>query len=68
MGDNVLSPDRASVVVGIMVGYDIDVSKIMDREIRDWVVNTDTTLTFSSLLTQIFQEGGVPKILVKISY
>lgn len=34
-GENMLGPDKASLVVGIMVGYEIDVANWIAREIQD---------------------------------
>lgn len=34
-GNNVLSPDRVTLVVGIMEGYEIYIAKIVTREIRN---------------------------------
>lgn len=50
-GDNVLSLDRAILVVGIMDGYGIDVARLISREVRNWVVSIYTTLAFPCLLT-----------------
>lgn len=33
MTNNVLSPDRATLVTGIMEGYEIDIAKILMRDI-----------------------------------
>lgn len=49
-GDNMLSPERATLVIGIIEGYDIDVAKIIARDIRDWAVSTGTTLAFPCIL------------------
>lgn len=51
-GDNILSPNRATLVPKIMKGYEIDIAKIIAREIHDWVVSTETILTFPCLLMQ----------------
>lgn len=44
--DYVLSLDRTILVAGIMEGYDIDVDKIIRRDIRNRYVRTDTTIAF----------------------
>lgn len=51
MGENILSPGRASLVVGIIKGYEIDIAKNLEREIHNWAMNTDTNLAFPCLLT-----------------
>lgn len=60
--DNILSPFQDSMVVGIMEGYEIDLAKLIVREIHNQVVSTNTTLVFSCLLTQICLDQGVPKL------
>lgn len=50
MGDNVLSPDRASLANGIMKEYENDISKIVERGIPNWGVSTDTYPAFPFLL------------------
>lgn len=32
-GDNVLIPDKAALVMGIMEGYEIDIAKLIERKI-----------------------------------
>lgn len=46
MGDNILSYDRASLVAGIMEGYEIYISRIIVIEIYDRVLSIDTNLAF----------------------
>lgn len=48
--DNMLSPNRASLVAGIIEGNKIDVVRFIAKEICDRMVSTNTTLTFSCLL------------------
>lgn len=60
--DNMLSPDRATLVKGIMDGYEIDITKIIPRYFHDREVSTDTTLAFPYLLTQICPKEGVSEI------
>lgn len=61
--DNVLSPDRVVLVTGIMEGDEIDVAKIIYREISDLSVRTNISLAFPYLLTQLCLDQGVPNIL-----
>lgn len=49
MGDNILSPDRVSLVAGITEGYGFDISNIIVREICDRDISTDTNLAFLCL-------------------
>lgn len=49
--DNMLSLDRVDLFMGIMEGYDIDVDKIIAREICDRAVRAYTTLAISCLFT-----------------
>lgn len=42
MGDNVLSLDRAALVLGIIEGCEINVAKILAREDYDRAVSIDT--------------------------
>lgn len=44
--DNVLSLDHAALVAGIMAGYDIDMAKLIAREIYNQEVSTDIVLAF----------------------
>ncbi|KAF3671611.1 hypothetical protein FXO37_07944 [Capsicum annuum] len=37
-GDNVISPNKAALVIGIMKGYEIDIAKILKRETYDRAV------------------------------
>lgn len=43
-GENIIILDRATLVMGIIEGYEIYIGKIIDREIHDRAVSTDTTL------------------------
>lgn len=61
-GGNILSPDRASLVVGIMEGYEIDEAKLIVRKIHDQVLSIYTTLAFQCLLIMICLEEGVQEI------
>lgn len=40
-GDNILSPDRATLIAGIIEGYELDVAKWRAKELRDRVMSTD---------------------------
>lgn len=51
MKDNKLSLNRATLVCGIIEGYEIDISKILMREIHNLDVSTNTNLAFPYLLT-----------------
>lgn len=44
--DNLMSPGRASLVVGIIEGCEIDIAKIIAWDIRDQSISTNTDLTF----------------------
>lgn len=57
--DNMLNSDRATLVVGIIKGYEIEISKIISWEIRDRMVNMNISLAFPSLLTQLCLDQGV---------
>lgn len=61
-GDNVSIYDRSTLVADIMEGYEIDVAKIIAKEICDQDVSLDTSLAFLYLLRQLFLEEGVPEI------
>lgn len=41
--DNVLSLDIAALVVNIIESFEIDVTKILERETRDWAMNMHKT-------------------------
>lgn len=61
-GDNVLSHDRVALVEGIIEGYEIYISKIIDRDIYEQAVRTDTTLAYPYLQTQLYRDQGIPKV------
>lgn len=61
-GDNVISPNKAALVIGIMKGYEIDIAKILKRETYDRAVSTNTNLVFLCLLTRICLDELVPVI------
>lgn len=62
--DNVLIPVCATLVVGLMVGYKLDVSQFITREIWDRTVGTENEiLAFPYLLTYIFLDARVTKLL-----
>lgn len=48
--DNTLSPDRVALVTRIIEGYDINVAKILSREIHDRVLSTNINLALPFLL------------------
>lgn len=61
-GENMLSHDRAALVAGNMKGYDINIAKIIMRDIYNREVSTVTNLEFLYLLTQICLEEGQSEI------
>lgn len=52
-GDNILSPDQATLAVGLMKGFGIDITNIISQE------NQDRSM-FPCLVTKIFLKGWVP--------
>lgn len=54
--------DRATLVVGIMEGYEIDVTKILEMEIHGQAMSMDTILAFPCLLTLICDDERAPVI------
>lgn len=54
-----ISTDKAILFMGIIEGFEIHVSKYIEREIRNLVVSIYTTLDFLCLLMQICLEKGV---------
>lgn len=66
MGDKILSPDRAALVVCIIKGFEIYVA-IIARDIRDRVLNINTNLAFLCLLMQICLDKGV-FVLPNVNY
>lgn len=67
-GDNVLSPNRDSLVASIMEGYEIDTTKIIAREIYNRMVITDIALSFSCILTQLCLDLGYKRSRVWINF
>lgn len=57
--DSKLSPDQAFLIAGIIEGYELDVAKIIVRDIHDRPVSTDTNMAFLWLLTWICLDMGV---------
>lgn len=51
-----LSPDRAAIVIGIIEGDEIDIAKILVREIHDRAASTNTNLAFPCFFMQIFMD------------
>lgn len=45
-GNNILSPNRALLVAGIIEGYEINIAKIISGKIYDRAISTDTILEF----------------------
>ncbi|KAF3654962.1 hypothetical protein FXO38_00067 [Capsicum annuum] len=64
-GDNELSPVYATLIEGVMSGYEFYITQFISREISDRAVGIDVILAFPCLLTQIFFEVGVP-VLIKV--
>lgn len=59
-----MSPDRTTLVVGILEDYKIVIAKIIARGLHNLVVSTDTTLGTPYLLIQICLKEGIPMIFV----
>lgn len=59
-GDNILSPNRNTLMVEIMNGYNIDTNGMIAWEILDWAINSQTSISFPILVTQICFEDGCP--------
>lgn len=51
-----------SLLLGIMKVYKLGIGKWIAREIHNWVVSTDTTLSFPCLLTWICLDKGAPEV------
>ncbi|KAF3624125.1 hypothetical protein FXO37_31516 [Capsicum annuum] len=60
--NNVLSLDKAALVAGIMVVYEIDVAKWIARKTRDRATSTNKVMAFLCLLTQICLNAGVQEL------
>ncbi|KAF3684980.1 hypothetical protein FXO38_00027 [Capsicum annuum] len=57
--DNVVGPDKASLIVGKISSYENDIAKWIAQEIRDRSNITNTILAFPFLLIQIYLDAGV---------
>lgn len=62
IGDNTFSPNKATLIVGILEENDIDIAKIITCEIQDRVMSTGTSLAFLCLMTKICLDNRVPII------
>lgn len=49
--DNIVGPDKATLIACIMSGYEIDIAKWIAHEIRDRATSIDTVLAFPYLYT-----------------
>lgn len=61
--NNVVGSDKAVLIAGIMLGYEIDVANWITQEIGDMATSTNTVLAFPCQLTQIFLEMRVLDLL-----
>lgn len=44
VGDKICSPNKTTLVIGIMEGYNIDIPRSLTHEMRDWDIDIDTDI------------------------
>lgn len=58
--DNLVTWDRAVIVAALVVGIEIDLSRLLLVEIHDSVFKTTTTFPFACMIFQISKDARVP--------